>query len=150
MEGTPRRFDLPTIEAETRPFWEAAKAGRLLLGRCIACRNIYYYPRSMCPVCWSDEVDLVEASGRGSVYTYSIVHVNDLAPFNERVPYVVAQVDLLEGPRMSTNIVDWTHARLRIGMPVQLRFLTVSEDVVLPVFAPASKLGHAMDGALWS
>ena len=75
------RYDLPTIEDETRPFWNAAREGRLLFGRCGGCGKAYYYPRPFCPHCWSEDVVLEQASGRGTLYTFSTVFINDLPPF---------------------------------------------------------------------
>lgn len=135
--GAKLRFDLPTIETETRPFWEAAKAGRLMIGRCTACGKAHYYPRPFCPHCWSQDVELIEASGRAILYTYSTVFVNDLPPFNERVPYVAAVVDLEEGVRVSTNIVECAPDDLQIGMRLQVAFQSISPEVTLPVFRPA-------------
>jgi uncharacterized OB-fold protein len=132
------RFDLPTIEPETQAFWDGAKRGQLLLGQCNDCKRKHYYPRPMCPHCWSEDVVLTPASGRGVVYTYSIVHVNDLPPFRERLPYVAASVELEEGLRITTNIVDCPAKSLRIGMPVTVQFNPISDEVVVPVFRPAS------------
>lgn len=138
------RFDLPTIEPETQPFWDAAKQGRLMLGKCGACGRLHYYPRPMCPHCWSVDVELTPASGRGVVYTYSTVYVNDLPPFNARLPYVAASVELEEGLRITTNIVDCPPKALRIGMPVTVRFEPIADEVVIPVFRPAaSEVGPA-------
>ena len=92
------RFDLPTPDLETQPYWDAARDRRLLIKRCNACDRAHFYPRPFCPHCWSDDVEWEQASGRATLYTYSIVHRNDLPPFNERVPYVAAVVDLEEGP----------------------------------------------------
>jgi uncharacterized protein len=131
------RFDLPTIEPESQAFWDAAKRGQLMLGKCDACGRLHYYPRPMCPHCWSEDVVLTPASGRGVVYTYSTVYVNDLPPFNERLPYVAASVELEEGLRITTNIVDCPSDELRIGMPVSVQFNAISDDVVVPVFRPA-------------
>jgi uncharacterized OB-fold protein len=90
----------------------------------------------MCPTCWSEDVSFVSASGRGEVYTFSTVYVNDLPPFNTRLPYVAAQVDLEEGVRITTNIVECEIADLEIGMSVEVRFQAISDDVTIPVFAP--------------
>lgn len=130
------RFDLPTVELETRPFWDAAKQGELLIAKCGSCGLVHYYPRPHCIHCWSDDVSLVAASGRGAVYTYSTVYVNDLPPFNERVPYVAAQVDLEEGVRITTNIVDCPDKELAIGLPVRLKFVPISDEISIPVFSP--------------
>ena len=136
MASSGARFDLPTIEEETRPFWDALRDGKLMLGKCEACGRVHYYPRPMCPHCWSDAVTLQPACGRGTLYTWSTVYVNDLPPFNTKVPYVAAQVDLEEGVRITTNIVDAEPGDLSIGMPVKLGFEAISEDVTIPVFSP--------------
>jgi uncharacterized OB-fold protein len=138
------RFDLPTIEPETQPFWDAARAGRLMLGRCKACGRIHYYPRPMCPHCWSQDVELTAASGRGVIYTYSTVFVNDLPPFRDELPYVAASVELEEGVRITTQIVDCPPRQLSIGLPVAVHFKAISDEVVIPVFRPAQPGQAAM------
>jgi uncharacterized OB-fold protein len=139
--GRPRvtsvRFDLPTPDNTTRPFWDAARESRFLVKRCRACGRAHYYPRPFCPHCWSDAVDWEEASGRASLYTWSVVHQNDLPPWPDRVPYVAAVVDLEEGPRAMTNVVDCDFERLRVDMPLRVAFRAASDDVTLPVFRPA-------------
>jgi uncharacterized protein len=132
------RFDLPTPEADTQPFWDAAREGRLLIKRCRACGRPHFYPRTFCPHCWSEDVDWEEASGRATLYTYSIVHRNDLPPFPERVPYVAAVVDLEEGPRMLTNVVDCDFDALEIGMALAVTYRQETDEVTLPVFRPAN------------
>ncbi len=128
------RFDLPSIDQETQPFWDGLKEGRFLLRHCNACSHDYYYPRPFCPSCWSDDVSWKQASGRGKIYTYSVVHVNDLPPFNERVPYVAAIVELEEGPRLMTNIEDVPFEELRADLPVVVEYKAISDDVTIPVF----------------
>jgi uncharacterized OB-fold protein len=132
-----RRFDLPTIEPESQPFWDAAKEGRFLIQRCDACGSAQHYPRPFCVSCWSDQVHWEEASGRGTLYTYSTVYMNDLPPFADRLPYVAAAVDLEEGPRIMTNIVGTEPAGLRVGMPVQVDYQPLTGDITAPVFRPA-------------
>lgn len=131
------RFDLPTPDNETRPFWDAAREGKLLIKQCNSCDRFHFYPRPFCPRCWNDDVEWTEASGRGTLYTWSVVHVNDLPPFPERVPYVAAIVELEEGPRIMTNIVDCEFDALRIGMPVEVTFRPASDEFTLPLFRPA-------------
>jgi hypothetical protein len=143
------RFDLPEADAFTRPYWEAAAAGRLLLRRCRAegCGAAHHYPREFCPHCWSEDVVWERAGGRATLYTWSVVHRNDLPPFGERVPYVAAVVDLAEGPRMMTRIVDCPESALRIGMALRVAFRNIGtgpgadEDVVIPVFRPEEGAG---------
>ncbi|MFF1732163.1 Zn-ribbon domain-containing OB-fold protein [Streptomyces sp. NPDC058247] len=136
---TPRpRADLPTIEAETRPYWEAASRGELLIARCGDCGAVHHYPRAMCPSCWSEDVTPVEAEGTGTVYTYSTVHMNDLPPFKDRLPYVAALVELTEGPRLMTNIVGCAPEDVAIGMRVTARFEEIDTGVHAVYFGPAA------------
>ena len=126
------RFDLPSPDPETQPFWDACRQGRFLVRHCNACGRDYFYPRPFCPTCWSDDVDWKQASGRGTLY--SVVHVNDLPPFSERVPYVAAIVELDEGPRVMTNIEGTPFDQLRIGATVEVDWKPISDDVTIPVF----------------
>ena len=135
------RFDLPTTDQETEPFWEACRRGQLLVQRCGACGHVYAYARPFCPACWSEDVAWVEASGRGTLYTWSTVHRNDLPPFGDRVPYVAAIVELEEGPRLMTNVVDASDDRLEIGMPLEVTFRSDPDpevDLTVPVFRPVA------------
>ena len=132
------RFDLPTPDAETQPYWDAARERRLLIKHCRSCGRNHFYPRPFCPLCWSGDVEWVEASGRATLYTYSIVRRNDLPPFAERVPYVAAVVDLDEGPRLLTNVVDCDEEALAIGMALEVDFRVETDEVTVPVFRPAS------------
>ncbi|NUV58908.1 Zn-ribbon domain-containing OB-fold protein [Streptomyces sp. CAI-85] len=134
-----RRYDLPEADAFTRAYWDAAAEGRLLIRRCGDCGRAHHYPREFCPYCWSESVTWENASGRATLYTWSVVHRNDLPPFGERTPYVAAVVDLAEGPRMSTEVVDVREPR--VGMVLEVRF---REGV--PVFGPACGPGVSMTG----
>ncbi|MCJ7673111.1 MAG: Zn-ribbon domain-containing OB-fold protein [Acidimicrobiia bacterium] len=131
------RFDLPAPEPETRPVWDAAREERLLVKRCADCGEAHFYPRPFCPRCWSEDVTWEEASGDATLYTWSTVHVNDLPPFPERVPYVAAIVELAEGPRMMTNVVDCDDAQLEVGMALHVRYRELDDEFSIPVFAPA-------------
>lgn len=135
------RFDLPEVDAFTRTYWDAAADGRLLLRRCGAadCGRAHHYPREFCPYCWSEDVRWEEASGRATLYTWSVVHRNDLPPFGERTPYVPAVVDLVEGPRMMTEVVECGQGEgeLRMGMGLEVVFRE-GGGVVVPVFRTRS------------
>jgi uncharacterized OB-fold protein len=133
------RFDLPDPDPDTEPFWDAAREHRLLIRRCNACGRPYFYPRPFCPACWSEDVSWLEASGNATLYTWSVVYVNDLPPFSDRVPYVAAIVDLEEGPRLMTNVVDCAVEDLAAGMALRVTYREISEDppVTIPVFRPA-------------
>jgi len=131
------RFDLPTVDSETAPFWEAARDERLLIRRCSACGVASFYPRRFCPECWSEDVEWEQASGRATLYTWSVVYANDLPPFRDRLPYVAAVVDLDEGPRMMTNVVGCEPDGLKVGMDLVVTFEQRTDDVTVPVFQPA-------------
>jgi uncharacterized OB-fold protein len=130
------RFDLPTPDLETQPYWDAAKEGKLLIKRCSACGRAHFYPRPFCPHCWSDDVEWEEASGRATLYTFSIIRRNDLPPFPDRVPYVAAVVDLEEGPRMMTNVEGCDPEEVEIGMDLMVAFRE-EDDFAIPVFRKA-------------
>ncbi|WP_019546606.1 Zn-ribbon domain-containing OB-fold protein [Streptomyces sulphureus] len=131
--------DQPTIEPETRLYWDAAHEGRLLLARCGACSAVHHYPRPFCPSCWSENVAPFEASGRGIVHTFSTVHVNDLPPFDERLPYVAALVELAEGPRLMTNVEGCAPEEVTIGMPVRAHFREIAPGTEATVFRPVGR-----------
>lgn len=139
------RFDVPEPDAFTQPYWDAAAEGRLLLRHCSACERAHHYPREFCPYCWSDapeDVGWREASGRASLYTWSVVHRNDLPPFGTRTPYVAAVVDLAEGPRMMTEIVECAEADLRVGMDLVAVFREGGGAITVPVFRPEGSAGR--------
>ena len=124
------------VEDESEPFWTALNDGKLLIKLCGACGKHHSYPRPFCPHCWSGAVDWEEASGQATLYTWSVVYKNDLPPFAGRVPYVAAVVDLAEGPRMMTNVVDCEVDELRVGMPLTVMFRKETDEITLPVFRP--------------
>jgi len=122
MKSGATRFDIPTPDDDTLRYWNEAGEGRLLIKRCGSCGAAHHYPRPFCPRCWSPDVAWEVASGRGRLYTYSIVYQNDLPPFNERIPYVPAIVDLVEGPRVVSEIEGCPLESLRVGMEVEVQF----------------------------
>ena len=130
------RTDLPQIDDFTQAWWDAAADGRLLFRRCNACGAAHYYPRPFCPTCWSEDGAWEQASGRATLYTWSVVFMNDLPPFKERLPYIAAVVDLEEGPRMMTTLVDCEADQLTVGMPVEVTFRQETDTVTVPVFRP--------------
>jgi len=123
---------------ETQPFWDGCKEGKFLVRHCNVCNEDHFYPRPFCPKCWGDDVEWKEATGRGTLYTYSIVVQNDLPPFNERVPYVAAVVELEEGPRVMTNIEGTPHDELRVGMPVTVGFRPLDDEITIAIFRAAA------------
>src|SRR5882724_5273469 len=102
---TPLPVPVPTVAPEAAPFWDATAEGRLLLPRCDDCGTVIWYPKLLCPSCHSFHVSWFEASGRGTVYSFTISHRGPSA-YRAAIPYVIAYVELDEGPRVMTNIVD--------------------------------------------
>ncbi|MEU6873599.1 Zn-ribbon domain-containing OB-fold protein [Streptomyces sp. NPDC046751] len=136
MTAAAVRFDLPEPDAFSRPYWDAAARGQLLLRRCRACGRAHHYPREFCPHCWSEDVVWEPASGDATLYTWSVVHRNDLPPFGARVPYVAAVVDLAEGPRMMTQVVGCEESALAIGMAMRVAFRQEEGEEAVAVFHP--------------
>jgi uncharacterized OB-fold protein len=127
----------PAVNPETEEYWAAAAAGRLLLKRCLACGGVLWYPRAICPDCSSLDTEWFEASGRGRVYSYTVNHRGEGA-YTGSAPYVLAYVELDEGPRMLTNIVDAGDEGLAVGLPVEVVFHDTGEGSALPRFRPAN------------
>ncbi len=129
---------LPVPTPETRPFWDAARRHELVLPFCRPCGAFFYYPRGACPGCLSADLAWRPVSGRGTLQTFTVVHRGQKG-FPLGTPYVIAVVELAEGPRMMTNLVcvDADPARIRIGMPVEVVFHDVTADIALPHFRPA-------------
>jgi uncharacterized protein len=126
---------LPKPSPTSRPFWEAARRHELNLQRCIGCRAFIYYPRDRCPNCFSDRLEWERVSGRGRVYSYTVVRRASSRAFAD-APYVLAIVELAEGPRMTTDIVA-PPERVRVDMPVEVFFDDVTPEHTLVKFKPA-------------
>ena len=132
------RRPLPQPTPETRHFWDGTLAGQLRLQRCDDCAQVYFPPRPFCPACASRQVSVFASSGRGTLHSYVI---NQRAAPNSgfKAPYSIAIVELEEGPRLMTNIVDieQTPEALVLDMHVEVVFRKVSDDIALPLFKPA-------------
>lgn len=124
----------PAISQDTAFFWEGAKRGELLIQRCSNCETLRHPPGPMCPVCNSMEWGTVTASGRGRVHSFVVYHYPVLPPFE--APYLVALIDLEEGVRLVSNLVEIEPADVAIGLAVQARFVAVDDELTLPMFAP--------------
>lgn len=120
---------------ETQAFWDATAEGRFLLKRCEN-GHVIWYPRFLCPECRSTETEWFEASGRGTVYTYTVVRKGQ-GPYAEAAPYVAAYVELEEGPRILTNLVDVEVDQVQIGMPVEVVWHDTGEGSALYRFKPS-------------
>lgn len=123
---------LPVPTALSRPFWAAANEGRLELQRCNACGTYFWTPQILCKACLSDRLTWMPVSGRGRIYSFTVVHRAPLAAFG--TPYVLATVELDEGPLMLTQIVGGDPAAVTMEAPVEVAFTRASEDINLYTF----------------
>ena len=128
---------LPHLDEENRWFWEACARHELYLQKCGACSTILFYPRALCPSCLSSKTDYLRASGHGTVYTFTVTYQNQAAGFRDELPYVMAYVELDEGPRMLTNVVNTPADAVTIGMPVEVVFEDIDEGLAIPKFQRA-------------
>ena len=128
---------LPHIDEETRPWWEATQRHELYIQQCRDCGDRRFHPRTLCTNCMSSRTDWVKCGGRGKVYTFTVTNQNGSAGFRDSLPYVLAWVELDEGVKLLTNIVDCPPAEVKIDMPVEVVFDDVTPDVTLVKFRPA-------------
>jgi hypothetical protein len=126
---------VPHPDLITAPYWKSVEEGVFALPRCEACGRHHFYPRGNCPYCGSARIAWAPASGRGEVYSFSVVHRGPSPAFKEEVPYVVAIVKTEEGPHLFTRIVGIGFEQVRIGMKVKVK-IQKFENYSLPVFEP--------------
>jgi len=118
---------LPSINAESKPFWDATSEGKLLLKHCKSCGENHFYPRSKCPFCHSLETEWIQSAGEGEIYSYSIMR-------RVEPNYALVYVSLDEGPTMISNLIDCDFDRLRIGDRVRVVFRDSGEGCAVPYF----------------
>lgn len=126
---------LPLPDNVSAPYWAAARDGRLLIQECPQCGNRQWYPRSLCTRC-AAEPEWLECTGRGVVHTYCVIRQMGTAGFRDEVPYVVAMVELDEGPRIMGNVIGVDIAEVYIGLAVEATFIAVADDIGIPQWRP--------------
>jgi uncharacterized protein len=132
----PARPIEPPVSDSSAPFWDATRERRLVIQWCTACNAPVWFPREFCPGCSGDALEWRPASGRGEVYAYTVEHRPSMpTPFGDE-PYVVALVELVEGPRLMTNIVGCPADTVAVGMAVQVTWEGLSDGRNLPLFEP--------------
>lgn len=134
VDGRP----LPQADHVSGPYWEAAADGDILYQECPACGHRQFYPRAMCTAC-AAEPEWRRVSGRGTVHTFTVIRQNMAEPFRDQLPYVVAMIELDEGPRMMTNITHCDPEDVHIGMPVEAYAVKVEDGLGLPFWRPAAE-----------
>lgn len=125
-----RKIPAPAVTIESKPFWDAAAEGRFLIKRCKGCGKAHWYPRAICPFCFSAETEWEESPGEGVIYTYSVMHRSPTGP------YAIGYVNLDEGPAVLTNFVDCDLSALKIGQRVKVKFQDTEGGPPVPVFSP--------------
>lgn len=129
---------IPVPDEITAPFFDGAREGKLMLQHCTSCDGWSFPVRERCPHCFANALEWRQASGRGTLYTFAIMHQVMNPGFASSVPYNVSQIDLEEGVRMVANVVGVTNDALRIGMKLEAVFEDVGETVRIPKFRPAA------------
>ena len=129
MAAKQRKIPAPAATLETQAYWDATAKGKLLVRHCTACGEKHHYPRSICPFCFSDKTEWTEASGKGTLYSFSVMR-------RAAEPYVMAYVTLAEGPTMMTNIVDCDFDALKVGQAVKVVFVPSEGGAAVPMFTP--------------
>jgi len=124
----------PTPDAESAQFWMGTLDRKLLVQECSTCGHHQLYGRSLCTSCHAATLRWIEASGRGTIYSRTIIRQNPTRPFKHLIPFVVALIDLDEGPRVMSNVVGTPADEVQIGDRVRVTFQPVSDDAALPLF----------------
>lgn len=136
-EGAPAAgapLPAPRPNADSLPYWQAARERRLLIRQCKSCGARHFMPRHLCPECWSDQLEWIDSQGAGSVHTFSTVHRAPTPAFGAAAPYVIAMIDLDEGVRMLANVVGPAAREVAIGDRVCLVFEERGDGAMLPQF----------------
>ena len=133
----------PLADAITLPWWQAAAEHRLVVQRCTACNETRLPPAPICPACRSADSDWKQISGRGELYTYTVVHRPIAA--GQQLPYIIAVIELHDsgGVRIISNLVDVNPDEVEIGLPVELVWEDMSQDLAMPRFRPAGSTASA-------
>ena len=130
---------LPKVNADTKPFWEGCREHQLRFQKCTHCSHVLWPPSVLCPLCYSRDTEWLVLSGRGRVYSFVVYHQAYHPAFEDDLPYVVAIVELDEGPHILTNIIGCSPDSLRCDMPMEVVWEKVTDEITLPKFRPASE-----------
>ncbi|XAH22040.1 Zn-ribbon domain-containing OB-fold protein [Xylophilus sp. GW821-FHT01B05] len=131
---TEQALPVPVANADSLPYWAAARERRLVIRKCKACSQLHFMPRHLCPHCWSDQLEWIDAKGTGSIHSFTVMRRASDPAFAHLVPYVVALIDLDEGPRMMANILGADALESAIGDRVQVTFEARGEEAKVPQF----------------
>ncbi len=137
---TQKKYDkpLPSVDEDTKPFWDYCKKHELRMQKCLKCGKLHYPASIICPHCLHLESEWVKLSGKGQVYSFIVVQRQYHPGFAKEIPYTVAIIETKEGTRMLSNVIGCKPENVRIGMPVEVVFEDVTEEFTLPKFKPAA------------
>jgi uncharacterized OB-fold protein len=127
---------IPIADEASKPFFDAAREHRLLLQKCASCGSFMWPVKPRCTNCWSADITWVQASGKGTLYSFTLMHQVFQPGFSDEIPYNIAEVDLAEGVRIVSNIVGCSNSELQIGMSLEVTFEDITDEVTLPKFKP--------------
>ena len=130
----------PVPQPESDFYWEKCKEGELWLRHCKSCDKTYFYPRDLCPMCFSRDTDWIQTDGKGTLHTFAIVHRGPTPAFRDKAPYVTAVVELQGGARMPTNLVEIEPDPevIKCGMALEVTFEKLDDNISLPMFRPSN------------
>lgn len=127
----------PVENGDSQPYWAAARDRRLVIRKCKACGEVHFMPRHLCPTCWSDQLEWIDAQGTGQVHSYTVIRRAPMAVFAPKVPYVIALIELDEGPRMVANVLGDDALQTKIGDRVKVTFEERDGGAMVPQFVRA-------------
>ena len=132
----------PIVNPDSKVYWDGARDERLMIRKCRSCGATHFMPRYLCPACWSTDLDWIQASGRGKVHSFTVIRRAPLPAFAGKVPYVIALIDLDEGPRMMANILGEDALQTRIGDRVEVCFEERGAGAKVPQFMRRAAAGE--------
>jgi len=133
---------LPQPNADNKPFWDACRQHELRFQKCLQCGLVRWPAAFICPNCHSDQAEWIAVSGRGKVYSFTVYHQIFHPGFKQDVPYVVASIELEEGPRLLSNVVNCPPSEVYCEMPVKVIWEDVTPEISLPKFQPVPRSSH--------
>jgi uncharacterized OB-fold protein len=139
-DTTDYKKPIPIPDEASKPFFEGARELRLMLQKCASCGSFMWPVKPRCINCWSADITWEQVSGKGTLYSFTLMHQVFHPGFADEMPYNIAEVDLVEGVRIISNIVGCSNSALQIGMPLEVTFEDITDEVTLPKFKPASGL----------
>ena len=128
---------LPNVSPETKPFWDACRENKFVIQHCDECGKFQTYYRAFCCHCWGSSMTDVTATGEGTVWGTTVTYRNSTPGWEDAIPYVMAIIELSEGVKVVTNIINCDPESVEVGMPVKVTFVPVTDDITLPYFEPA-------------